>query len=62
MAIINFHDCNMRKGKMRELLTLTYVDRTHRRCQDDNKESETDSTYDPAYERNPEILWIAMNA
>lgn len=61
MAIINFHDFKMRKGKMHELLTLAYVDRTCRRCQDEKKEFEAEDTYDPAYERNSEILWIAMD-
>lgn len=52
----------MRKGKKHELLTLAYVDRTCRRCQDERKEFEAEDTYGPAYERNPEILWIAMDA
>lgn len=62
VAIINFHGWKMRKGKKHELLTLAYVDRTCRRCQDERKEFEAEDTYGPAYERNPEILWIAMDA
>jgi len=44
MAIINFRDSRMRKGKMHELLTLAYVDRTCRSSQDEKKESEAEDT------------------